>query len=70
MTAYKDMTFCNSFNCKNETCSLRFTDKDRELGIKWWGNEDFPLATATFRGTSYCPGYIGEKDDRQDMQEL
>lgn len=68
MISYRDMTFCNSFECENHTCPLSFTEKDRQLGIKWWGKENFPLATATFRGTKYCPGYIGK--EKQDGEKL
>jgi len=57
MLCYKDKTFCSETKCKNQTCTVRFTEKDRELGTKWWGDANFPLATSDYRDSDLCPGY-------------
>jgi len=44
---YKDMTWCCSPNCSNE-CGRQFTQEDRVKAIKWWGDDDFPLAVSEF----------------------
>lgn len=49
MICYLDRTWCASPNCKNE-CGRKFTKKDRENAIKWWGGEDFPIAARYFCG--------------------
>ena len=48
MICYRDMTFCNA-ECGNTECRRNFTEELREDAIKWWGNENFPVAKADFK---------------------
>lgn len=43
---YKDKTWCTyGQNCiDSKKCERNFTEEEKLKAIKWWGNEDFPLA--------------------------
>ncbi len=58
MMGYRDRTFCaESSQCANESCIRRFTERDRQLAIKWWGSDDFPVAISNFKDTAECIGF-------------
>lgn len=51
---YKDMTFCTENTCaKTSSCKRFFTEEDRQGAIKWWGNENFPVAVFTDTPSCY-----------------
>lgn len=45
MLAYRDTTFCISENCR---CGRKLTEEIKQAAIRWWGNEDAPIAVANF----------------------
>lgn len=50
MMCFKDMTFCaNSDECGNTDCPRKFTDKDRQDAIAWWGSDEVPIAWSDFK---------------------
>ena len=44
--SYGDITFCGFYkNCiDGKKCHRAFTPKIKEKAIKWWGNENAPIA--------------------------
>lgn len=59
MLWYRDRTWCAHY-CGNEECDRNFTDEERERAIKWWGDENVPIAFSNFK-TKDC-GYIKKND--------
>lgn len=57
MICYRDMTFCTA-KCFTE-CARKLTEEVRLDAVKWWGNEDAPIAVADFSPS--CEMYRGEK---------
>jgi len=62
MICFKDMSFCSA-KCSNQDCFRQFTTKEREEAIKWWGNENAPVAFMDF--SSGCPKYIPMENDNE-----
>ena len=46
---YRDQTFCGSKTHKKE-CNKQVTKEVHEAAVRWWGNEDYPIALADFCG--------------------
>lgn len=53
MIRYLDMTFCGDApHCANrENCHRYFSQSENERAIKWWGDENFPVAFSFFANT-------------------
>ena len=49
MLCFKDITFCEA-ECGNTNCDRRLTDEVQQQAIKWWGNEQAPIAVSDFSG--------------------
>jgi len=47
MMCYRDRTYCQFWgDCKNGgECSRALTSEVKQDAIKWWGNNDAPIAT-------------------------
>lgn len=45
MLCYADRTFCNATECERFThCPRALTDEVKQAAIRWWGNDDPPVA--------------------------
>lgn len=48
MICYKDMTFCKGGGCtKFDGCPRALTDEVQAGAVRWWGNENPPIAIFT-----------------------
>lgn len=47
MICYKDTTFCCS-DCTNTKCPRHYSEKVVEQAVKWWGDENAPIALTDF----------------------
>lgn len=45
MLCYADRTFCNATECERFThCPRALTDEVKRAAVRWWGNDDPPVA--------------------------
>jgi len=45
MICFRDRTFCGADNCKKFfQCPSALTLEVKEAAVKWWGNEEAPIA--------------------------
>ena len=58
MICFKDMTFCGA-TCANHSCDSKFTKNDEIEAIRWWGNDNAPVAYADM--SEGCEDYKPEQ---------
>lgn len=45
MLCYKDKTFCPFTACRaSSTCDRAYTETARQDAVRWWGNDNAPIA--------------------------
>jgi hypothetical protein len=60
---FRDMTFCESRDCARwgKDCLRGYTQEVHQAAIRWWGDENYPIALMI--GRPYC--YEGESIERE-----
>ena len=63
MMCFRDRTYCTA-KCQVVNCEIRMTSKVWEDAVKWWGNENAPIAVSDY--SSRCEDFIPMNDEEKE----